>query len=82
MILIFDLVCYFIDFFSVDVSVVVFCDVYDVYKNQFYEKCFRSIVKKVLQYLKDLGLGDVVYFGVESEFFIFDFIKIKDVFNF
>lgn len=41
-----DLVRYFIDPFSADVSVVVFCDVYDVYKNQPYEKCPRSIAKK------------------------------------
>ncbi|GAA8777229.1 type I glutamate--ammonia ligase [Helicobacter pylori] len=76
-----DLVRYFIDPFSADVSVVVFCDVYDVYKNQPYEKCPRSIAKKALQHLKDSGLGDVAYFGAESEFFIFDSIKIKDASN-
>ncbi|WP_104713467.1 type I glutamate--ammonia ligase [Helicobacter cetorum] len=81
MLLIPDLVRYFIDPFSADVSAVVFCDIYDVYKNQPYEKCPRSIAKKALQHLKDSNLGDVAYFGAENEFFIFDSIKIKDASN-
>lgn len=54
-----------------------FCDVYDVYKNQPYEKCPRSIAKKALQHLKDSGLGDVAYFGAENEFLSLIPLKLK-----
>lgn len=81
MILIPDPVRYFIDPFSADVSVIVFCDVWDIYKNQPYEKCPRSIVKKAMKHLQESGIGDAVYFGPENEFFIFDSIKIRDSIN-
>ena len=81
MILIPDPVRYFIDPFSADTTVVVFCDVWDIYKNKYYEKCPRSIVKRAMRHLKESGIGDVAYFGPESEFFIFDSIKIQDSAN-
>lgn len=81
MILIPDPVRYFIDPFSADVTVIVFCDVWDIYKNQPYEKCPRSIVKKAMKHLQESGIGDAVYFGPENEFFIFDSIKIRDSIN-
>ncbi|WP_200763376.1 type I glutamate--ammonia ligase [Nitrosophilus alvini] len=71
----------FIDPFTADPTVIVFCDVYDIYKGQMYEKCPRSIAKKALEYLKESGIGDVAYFGPENEFFIFDDVKIKDDIN-
>ena len=67
MILIPDPVRYFIDPFTADTTMVVFCDVWDIYKNQPYEKCPRSIVKRAMQYLKDSGIGDVAYVGPENE---------------
>jgi len=42
----------FLDPFTADATVIVICDVYDIYKNDLYEKCPRSIAKKTLQYLK------------------------------
>lgn len=81
MILIPDPVRYFIDPFSADTTAVVFCDVWDIYKNQPYEKCPRSIIKKAMQHLSLSGIGDIAYFGPENEFFIFDSIKIKDNIN-
>lgn len=71
----------FLDPFTADPTMVIFCDVYDIYKGQWYEKCPRSIAKKALKYLKETGLGDVAYFGPENEFFVFDDIKIKDSMN-
>ncbi|MBE0492144.1 MAG: type I glutamate--ammonia ligase [Sulfurospirillum sp.] len=71
----------FLDPFTADATVVVFCDVFDIYKGQMYEKCPRSIAKKALQYLGETGLGDVAYFGPENEFFVFDDIQIKDEIN-
>lgn len=81
MILIPDPIRYFIDPFTADVTAVVFCDVWDVYKNQPYEKCPRSIVKKAMKYLQESNIGDVAYFGPENEFFVFDSIRIRDSIN-
>ena len=71
----------FMDPFTADPTVVVICDVYDIYKNELYAKCPRSIAKKALQYLDEQGIGDAAYFGPENEFFIFDDVKIVDADN-
>ena len=71
----------FLDPFTADPTVVVICDVYDIYKGQMYEKCPRSIAKKALKYLEESGVGDIAYFGPENEFFIFDDVQIKDEIN-
>jgi glutamine synthetase len=71
----------FIDPFTADPTIVVFCDVYDIYKNDLYAKCPRSIAKKALEYLNESGVGDIAYFGPENEFFIFDNVVIKDNIN-
>ena len=68
----------FLDPFTADSTVVVICDVYDIYKNELYAKCPRSIAKKALKYLDEQGIGDAAYFGPENEFFIFDDVKIHD----
>lgn len=81
MMLIPDPVRYFIDPFTADITAVVFCDVWDIYKNEPYEKCPRSIVKRAMKHLQESGLGDVAYFGAENEFFVFDSVKIKDSVN-
>nr|QGT50137.1 glutamine synthetase [uncultured Helicobacter sp.] len=81
MILIPDPVRYFIDPFTADTTAVVFCDVWDIYKDEPYEKCPRSIVKRAMKHLKESGIGDVAYYGPENEFFVFDSIKIKDSVN-
>lgn len=81
MILIPDPVRYFIDPFTADTTAVVFCDIWDIYNNEPYEKCPRSIVKKAMKHLKDSGIGDVAYYGPENEFSVFDSIKIKDSVN-
>jgi len=71
----------FLDPFTADSTIIVFCDVYDIYKGQMYEKCPRSIAKKALTHLEEVGVGDVAYFGPENEFFIFDDVKIIDSIN-
>lgn len=71
----------FMDPFTADSTVVVFCDVYDIYKGQLYEKCPRSIAKKTLEYLNESGIGDTAFFGPENEFFIFDDVKFRDDLN-
>ncbi len=66
----------FMDPFTADPTIIVFCDVYDIYKGELYEKCPRSIAKKTLAYLAETGIGDEVFFGPENEFFIFDDVQI------
>jgi glutamine synthetase len=71
----------FLDPFTADPTIVVFCDVYDIYKGDLYEKCPRSIAKKALKHLEEIGVGDVAYFGPENEFFVFDNVQFKDAIN-
>ncbi len=71
----------FLDPFTADSTVVVICDVYDIYKNELYAKCPRSIAKKALKVLEEKGVADAAYFGPENEFFIFDDVKIVDADN-
>jgi glutamine synthetase len=61
--------------------VIVICDVYDIYKNELYAKCPRSIAKKTLAHAESIGIADAAYFGPENEFFIFDDVKIVDGIN-
>ena len=68
----------FMDPFTADSTVIIICDVYDIYKNEAYAKCPRSIAKKALKALDDAGIADAAYFGPENEFFIFDDVKIVD----
>ncbi|MDR0579868.1 MAG: type I glutamate--ammonia ligase [Campylobacteraceae bacterium] len=81
MLLIPDVPTAFLDPFTADSTIVVFCDVYDIYKGELYEKCPRSIAKKALEHLKETGIGDEAYFGPENEFFVFDDVKIRDDIN-
>lgn len=78
MILLPDVQTSFLDPFTADVTIVMFCDIYDIYKNDLYEKCPRSIAKKTMQELIKSGIGDTAYFGAENEFFVFEDVKIKD----
>ena len=68
----------FLDPFTADPTIILFCDVYDIYKNELYEKCPRSIAKKALKHAESLGIADAAYFGPENEFFMFDDVKIID----
>lgn len=78
MILVPDAGTVFMDPFTADPTAIVFCDVWDIYKNQPYEHCPRSIAKKAMEFLKTTGIGDVVYFGPENEFFVFDEVRVRD----
>jgi glutamine synthetase len=71
----------FLDPFTADSTVIVICDVYDIYKNELYAKCPRSIAKKALAHAESIGIADAAYFGPENEFFIFDDVKIIDGIN-
>ena len=68
----------FIDPFPTDPTIIIICDVYDIYKNELYSKCPRSIAKKSLKYLLESEIGDEALFGPENEFFVFDSVTFKD----
>ena len=71
----------FLDPFTADPTIIVFCDVYDIYKNQAYERCPRSIAKAALTHAESLGIADTAYFGPENEFFMFDSVTFIDNIN-
>jgi glutamine synthetase len=71
----------FLDPFTADSTIIVICNVYDIYKNELYAKCPRSIAAKSLEYLAEAYVGYVAYFGPENEFFIFEDVKVKDSAN-
>ena len=52
----------FMDPFTADSTVIIICDVYDIYKNEAYAKCPRSIAKKALKALDEAGIADAAYF--------------------
>lgn len=67
-----DVLLVYIDLFYVEKIIVIYCDVVEFDIGEVYVCCLCQIVKKVEVYLKELGIGDVVYFGLEVEFFLFD----------
>jgi glutamine synthetase len=71
----------FLDPFTADPTIIIFCDVYDIYKGEMYEKCPRSIAKKALKHAEEVGIADAAYFGPENEFFIFDEVHFVDSIN-
>ena len=71
----------FLDPFTADPTIIIFCDVYDIYKNRMYERCPRSIAKAALKHAESLGIADAAYFGPENEFFVFDDVKFVDNMN-
>ena len=71
----------FIDPFPADPTIILICDVYDIYEKELYAKCPRSIAKKSLEYLNQSGVGDTALFGPENEFFVFDSVTFKNTPN-
>ncbi len=71
----------FLDPFTADPTIILICDIYDIYKDELYEKCPRSVAKKALKHAEEIGIADAAYFGPENEFFIFDDVKFTDSIN-
>ena len=65
----------FINPFTAEPELVIFCDVLEPLTGKNYNRDPRSIAKKSIDYLNSLGIADTAYFGPESEFFVFDSVK-------
>ena len=70
-----DLTTAYIDPFYQATTMFLFCDVMNPDTGEPYNRDSRSMAKKALTYVQSAGVGDVVYFGPEAEFFIFDDVR-------
>lgn len=64
-----------IDPFFAETTLVLVCDVIEPSTGEPYNRDPRSIAKKAASMVKQMGIGDTVFFGPEAEFFIFDDVK-------
>ncbi len=72
----------FLDPFTAQPTLVIFCDIIEPSSGQSYGRDPRSTAKKAEAYLKYTGVGDTAYFGPELEFFMFDSIRFgQDMFE-
>ena len=65
----------FLDPFTAQPTLVLFCDIVEPSSGQNYGRDPRSTAKRAEAYLKYTGIGDTAYFGPELEFFMFDSIR-------
>src|ERR1700710_357616 len=65
-----------IDPFFAETTMVITCDILEPSTGEPYSRDPRGIAKKAEAMVKSMGVGDVVYFGPEAEFFVFDDVKI------
>ena len=62
-------------------TLILVADIVDPITKQHYERDPRWIAKKAENYLQYTGLGDIAFFGAESEFFIFDNVRFDQTYN-
>ncbi|MEX6725463.1 type I glutamate--ammonia ligase [Parapedomonas caeni] len=72
-----DLEAVYMDPFSAQPLMVIFCDILEPATGAGYNRDPRSIAKRAEAYLKSTKIGDTVYVGPEPEFFVFDDVKFK-----
>ena len=65
----------FLDPFTAQPTMVVFCDILEPSTHEAYGRDPRSTAKKAEAYLTSTGIGDTAYFGPEAEFFVFDDVR-------
>jgi glutamine synthetase len=63
------------DPFTREPTVSFICNVVDPITRQAYSRDPRYIAQKAERYLQSTGIADVVYFGPEAEFFVFDDVR-------
>ena len=81
MMLVPDLDAVYIDPFSAQPMLVIFCDIAEPATGELYGRCPRSIAKKAEAYLQSTKIGDTCFVGPEAEFFVFDDVKFNVDYN-
>jgi len=76
-----DLDAAYIDPFSADPMLILFCDIVEPGTGELYSRDPRSTAKRAEAYLQSTGIGDTVYVGPEAEFFMFDDVRFSDGYN-
>ncbi|TAE79744.1 MAG: type I glutamate--ammonia ligase [Alphaproteobacteria bacterium] len=72
-----DLSTAFIDPFTAQPTLVLFCDVLEPETGANYGRDPRSTARRAEAYLKYSGIGDAAFFGPELEFFVFDDVRFE-----
>ena len=73
-----DLERIYVDPFSAEPMLIVFCDIVEPSTGEWYARDPRSTAKRAEAYLKSTGVGDTIYVGPEAEFFMFDDVRFED----
>lgn len=73
-----DLERVYIDPFSAEPMMIVFCDIVEPLTGDWYARDPRTTAKRAENFLKSTGIGDTIYVGPEAEFFMFDDVRYED----
>ena len=73
-----DLERVYIDPFSAEPTMIVFCDIVEPSTGDWYARDPRTTAKRAEAFMKSAGVGDTVYVGPEAEFFMFDDVRFED----
>jgi glutamine synthetase len=65
----------FVDPFTAQPTLVLFCDIIEPSSGQAYGRDPRSTARRAEAYLQHTGIGDKAFFGPELEFFVFDDVR-------
>jgi glutamine synthetase len=65
----------FIDPFCRETTLTLLCNVQDPLTKEDYTRDPRNVARKAVNYMKQIGLAEVAYFGPEVEFFVFDDVR-------
>lgn len=67
----------YVDPYSAQPTLCIFCDVYEPMTGEPYDRDPRSIAKAAEKYMQSTGIADQVLFGPEPEFFVFNDVRFK-----
>ena len=67
----------FVDPFTAQPTLIIFCSIREPSTGQAYGRDPRSVAARAEAYLQYTGIGDTAYFGPELEFFVFDDVRFE-----